>query len=86
MLVPNASFAYRHAFGELTPTTREYFAQGGGTTFDIAGVPLSENAAVVDAGLKAVMSDRIDVGVSYIGQYGERSRDTGIRGKFCLKF
>ncbi|WP_238322053.1 autotransporter outer membrane beta-barrel domain-containing protein [Komagataeibacter europaeus] len=86
MLVPNASFAYRHAFGELTPTTREYFAQGGGTTFDIAGVPLSENAAVVDAGLKAVMSDRIDVGVSYIGQYGERSRDTGIRGKFRLKF
>ncbi|MCW4590343.1 autotransporter domain-containing protein [Gluconacetobacter entanii] len=85
-LVPNASFAYRHAFGELTPTTREYFAHGGGTTFDIAGVPLSENAAVLDAGLKAVMSNRIDVGVSYIGQYGERSTDSGIRGKFRLKF
>ncbi|WP_239020321.1 autotransporter outer membrane beta-barrel domain-containing protein [Novacetimonas pomaceti] len=85
-LVPNASFAYRHAFGELTPTTREYFARGGGATFDIAGVPLSENAAVLDAGLKAVMSNRIDVGVSYIGQYGERSIDSGIRGKFRLKF
>ncbi|MFW7268973.1 autotransporter domain-containing protein [Gluconacetobacter sp. Hr-1-5] len=85
-LVPNASFAYRHAFGELTPTTREYFAQSGGAAFDVAGVPLSENAAVLDAGLKAVMSDRMDVGVSYIGQYGERSIDSGIRGKFRLKF
>ncbi|WP_269448070.1 hypothetical protein [Acetobacter cerevisiae] len=41
---------------------------------------------MVDAGLKAAMTNRIDIGVSYIGQYGERSSDSGIRGKFQLKF
>ncbi|WP_193732308.1 autotransporter domain-containing protein [Komagataeibacter sp. FXV3] len=86
VLIPNASLAYRHTFGHLTPTTQEYFARGNGPAFDVAGVPLSENAAVLDAGLKARMTNRVNIGVSYIGQYGERSTDSGIRGKFDLKF
>ncbi|GCE83106.1 autotransporter outer membrane beta-barrel domain-containing protein [Komagataeibacter diospyri] len=86
LLMPNASLAYRHTFGHLTPATQEYFARGDGPAFDVAGVHLSENTAVLDAGLKARMTNRVNIGVSYIGQYGERSTDSGIRGKFDLKF
>ncbi|MCE2565197.1 hypothetical protein [Komagataeibacter sp. FNDCF1] len=42
--------------------------------------------AVPDAGLKAVTRNRIDIGVSCIGQYGERFADSGIRGRLRLKF
>ncbi|WP_156473808.1 autotransporter outer membrane beta-barrel domain-containing protein [Acetobacter malorum] len=53
---------------------------------DIAGVPLSINSAVVDVGLTAKLTDRIDFGLSYVGQYGNQSVDSGARAHFRLKF
>lgn len=85
LLVPEGSLAYRHTFGATVPTTREAFAAGG-SSFDVAGVPLSRDAAVLNAGLRAHLTDRLELGISYIGQYGNRSVDSGLRGRFAWKF
>ncbi|TWB03145.1 autotransporter outer membrane beta-barrel domain-containing protein, partial [Gluconacetobacter diazotrophicus] len=84
-LIPNATLGYRHAFGLTTPTTRESFVQNGGA-FDVAGVPLSTDAALLKAGLQARLTDRLDVGLTYIGQYGDQSTDSGVTGTLSLKF
>ena len=41
---------WRHAFGDVTPTSS--FAFAGGDTFTIAGVPIARDAAVIEAGLR----------------------------------
>lgn len=85
-LVPHLSLAYRHAFGLTTPTLRESILGTNSGIMDIAGVPLSQDSAVVNAGLTAQLTDRIDLGVSYIGQYGVQSLNSGARGNFVFKF
>ncbi|WP_264816319.1 autotransporter outer membrane beta-barrel domain-containing protein, partial [Gluconobacter kondonii] len=70
-VTPHATLGYRHAFGLTVPTTHERFAAGSQTYgMDVAGVALSRDAAVVDAGVAVRLTDRIDVGLSYMGQYG----------------
>ena len=86
LLTPHGSLSYRHAFGLTTPTTHELFAAAGNGDMDIAGVPLSTNSAVVDVGLTAKLTNRIDLGLSYIGQYGNQSVDSGARANFRWKF
>ncbi|MFT8674959.1 MAG: autotransporter-associated beta strand repeat-containing protein [Acetobacter sp.] len=85
-LVPHGMVAYRHAFGLTTPTLRQVFAGTSGAGMDIAGVALSTNAVVLDTGLTLRLTDRIDVGLSYIGQYGDQSVDSGARAHFRFKF
>ncbi|MBB2157329.1 autotransporter domain-containing protein [Gluconacetobacter diazotrophicus] len=84
-LTPNATLGYRHAFGLTTPTTREAFLAGG-NAFDVAGVPLSTDAAVLKAGLQAKLTDRLNVGLSYVGQYGDHSTDSGLTGNVKVTF
>uniref|UniRef100_UPI000366D32B autotransporter outer membrane beta-barrel domain-containing protein n=1 Tax=Komagataeibacter europaeus TaxID=33995 RepID=UPI000366D32B len=86
LLTPHATLGYRHAFGLTIPTTHELFAAANSGNMDIAGVPLSIDAAVIDTGLSAKVSNRIDIGISYVGQYGNQSVDSGARAHFRLKF
>ncbi|MDE7548661.1 autotransporter domain-containing protein [Acetobacter fabarum] len=86
LLVPHGMLAYRHAFGLTVPTQHQNFASMGGAGMDIAGVGLSTNAAVLDTGLTARLTDRIDVGLSYIGQYGNHSVDSGAKAHIRFQF
>ncbi|NVN38660.1 autotransporter outer membrane beta-barrel domain-containing protein, partial [Komagataeibacter swingsii] len=85
LLIPNATIGYRHAFGEILPTANQSFVSGG-DEFSVAGVALSGNVALVNVGLRAKITDRMSFGASYIGQYGNRSIDNGLRGNFYWKF
>lgn len=53
---------------------------------DIAGTPLSTDAVVLDTGLSARLSDRIKIGLSYTGQYGAQSVESGVKASMLLKF
>jgi outer membrane autotransporter protein len=86
LLIPHGSVAYRHAFGLTTPTTHMLFAAGGSGSMDIAGTPLSTDAVVLDTGLSARLSDRIKIGLSYTGQYGAQSVESGVKASMLLKF
>ena len=86
LLIPHASFAYRHAFGLTTPTAHALFTAGGSGSMDSAGVPLSVDSAVIEAGLTARLSERIKIGLSYLGQYGNQSVESGVKASVQLKF
>ncbi|WP_258584586.1 autotransporter outer membrane beta-barrel domain-containing protein [Mesorhizobium sp. AR02] len=75
---------WRHAFGDVTPTST--FAFAGGDAFTIAGVPIARDAAVVEAGLDLKMSANATLGLSYSGQFGGGTTDNGAKANLSVKF
>lgn len=85
VLVPRATLAWQHAFGDVTPTSPLAF-QGGAAPFVIAGVPLARDSALVEAGLDVRLTPRATLGVSYIGQLASGAQDHAGKGKFAYNF
>jgi hypothetical protein len=50
MLIPRASVAWQCAFGEINPATALAFAGIPGSNFNVTGVPIARNAALIDVG------------------------------------
>ncbi|MFG1184761.1 autotransporter domain-containing protein [Xanthobacter aminoxidans] len=75
---------WRHAFGDITPTSVMSFA--GSAPFSIAGVPIAENAAVVDLGLDMRLSTNTTLGISYGGQFGSGVTDQTLHADFSVTF
>jgi outer membrane autotransporter protein len=75
---------WRHAFGDVTPTSN--FAFDAGDAFTIAGVPIARDSAVVEAGLDLNMSANATLGLSYSGQFGDGSVDNGAKVDLAMKF
>ncbi|MEM7192966.1 MAG: autotransporter domain-containing protein, partial [Pseudomonadota bacterium] len=84
-ITPHLSAAWQHAFNDTTPDGRLAFATTG-IGFTVAGVPLAEDTALLDAGLDLAVSDKITAGVSYSGQYGDDVSDNGVKGRFTWLF
>ena len=76
---------WRHAYGDVTPSTTMRFA-GGGNAFSIGGVPIARDAAVIEGGLDFALSPTAVLGVSYGGQFGSGVVDQTFRANFNVKF
>jgi outer membrane autotransporter protein len=85
VLIPRASVAWQHAFGDVAPSAALAF-QGTGAAFTIAGVPLAEDAALVEAGFDLPITPQATIGVSYVGQLAESAQDHSIRGNLLVRF
>jgi fibronectin-binding autotransporter adhesin len=85
VLVPHASLAWQHAFNEITPTEVLAF-QNPGVRFLIAGVPLTRDSVLVDAGADWRISRAVRTGVAYSGQLSSRVHDHGVKGNFTWNF
>jgi outer membrane autotransporter protein len=85
LVTPHVSAAWQHAFDDVTPEAALAFASTG-IGFNIAGVPLAEDSALLDAGLDVALGDRTTAGVSYTGQYGDGVTDNGVKGRFTWLF
>ncbi|OUJ17870.1 hypothetical protein HK27_05415, partial [Acetobacter orientalis] len=86
-MTPQALLGYRHAFGHLAPTVRQTFAsEGNGPMMSISGTPLAADSAVLNAGFTIQATDRIDFGLSYIGQYAVQALDNGARAHVKITF
>lgn len=77
-------FGWRHAYGDVTPLSQMRFS--GGDTFSIAGVPVSRDAVVVEAGLDFALSPGAVLGISYGSQFGAGLTDQSVKANFNLKF
>ncbi len=87
IFTPHLTAAYRRGFGRLGSRQHESFAMtGGSSSMDVAGVLLSDNAAIIDTGVTASLNDHVDLDLSYIGQYGNQSTESGATGSFKMKF
>ena len=84
-ITPHVSAAWLHAFDDVTPDAGLAFATTG-IGFDVAGVPLAEDSALLDAGLDLALKDRLSAGVSYSGQYADNVSDNAVKGRFTWRF
>jgi outer membrane autotransporter protein len=74
----DGSLAWRHAYGDLSPTaTMAYVA--GGDAFTIAGAPLDANTALVEAGMGFGFSKSTDLALAYSGAFSQGVQDHSMR-------
>ncbi|MEI9406645.1 autotransporter domain-containing protein [Mesorhizobium argentiipisi] len=78
------TLGWRHAFGDVTPTST--FAFPGGDAFTIAGVPVARDSVVIEAGFDLPISASATLGLSYTGQFGSHNADNGVKANLDLKF
>nr|MDJ0513552.1 autotransporter outer membrane beta-barrel domain-containing protein [Methyloceanibacter sp.] len=84
-VTPHVEAAWLHAFNDVTPDASLAFATTG-AGFDVRGVPLAENSALLDAGLDLALTDRLSAGVSYQGQYADSVSDNAVKGRLTWRF
>ncbi len=83
-LLLSGSLGWQHAFGDLTPTTTAVFA--GSTPFSVSGLPLAQDAALVDIGFGYSPRANIDIGLHYVGQIAASAQSGGVKGVVSVKF
>ncbi|MFS8049625.1 autotransporter domain-containing protein [Rhizobium sp. BR 314] len=80
----HGTLGWRHAFGDTTPISRQAFA--GSDTFTVAGVPIAQDAALIEAGLDVNLTKAATLGVAYQGQFGDGAMQNGFKADFSVKF
>lgn len=83
-LTARGMLGWRHAFGDVTPTSQLAFA--GSDPFSVAGTPIARDAAVIEAGIDLAVSGKATLGLTYSGQFGSGSTDNGFKARFGLEF
>ncbi|NSX04284.1 autotransporter-associated beta strand repeat-containing protein [Cupriavidus gilardii] len=78
------SLGWRHAFGDRTPMST--LALRGGDQFGVAGVPIADDAAVVNAGLDIKVGKATTMGLSYSGQFAGNSRAQTVKASLKVLF
>jgi len=86
VLIPRASVAWQHAFGNVAASDLLAFQTAPTTPFAISGAPIARDAALVEAGLDLALNAHATIGASYVGQLAGRVSDQGAKGKFVWKF
>ena len=76
---------WRHAFGDVAPTSTMTFAAGG-SAFTTAGVPIAQDVLVLDAGFDVTLTPTTILGFSYGGQFGSGVTDQSVKGNLAVKF
>ena len=85
LVTPHLSAAWQHAFDDVTPGAAFAFASTG-ISFEITGVPLAEDSALIDTGLDFALGPNTTAGVSYSGQFGDGVQDNAVKGRFAWLF
>jgi outer membrane autotransporter protein len=75
---------WQHAFGDVSPVSTLAFA--GGHTFAIAGVPITRDAALIEAGIDLSLSPRATLGIAYSGQAGSGFADQSVNANLDVRF
>jgi uncharacterized protein with beta-barrel porin domain len=71
------AIGWQQAWGDVSPVSSVRFA--GSNSFDVAGTPIARHAGVVDAGLSFAATRNLWFDASYVGRYGDGSKDQGAR-------
>ncbi len=78
------TLGWRHAFGSTRPESTHAFSAG--TAFTVAGVPIANDSAVIEAGVDLNLTSNTTFGLSYIGQVTGSARDHGVTANLAIKF
>ena len=75
---------WRHAIGDVAPRALLSFA--GASLFSVAGIPISKDALVLEAGLDLAISKSASLGLSYAGQLGNGAASQSVKGSLAVRF
>ena len=75
---------WRHTFGAIVPTATASFA--GSSAFTVDGAPIARDTAAVQAGIDFGLYDNVTAGLTYGGQFSNRSTDQIARGTIRIGF
>lgn len=78
------TLGWRHAFGDVTPELTQSYV--GSAPFTVTGVPIAEDAALVEAGLDLALSPAATLGVAYSGQFGDGTSQNGVNATIRVSF
>ncbi|NVD40080.1 autotransporter-associated beta strand repeat-containing protein [Ensifer sp. HO-A22] len=78
------TIGWKHAFGDTLPLSSNGFSST--STFVIAGIPIAENAAVLEAGLDFALTPEANFGLTYAGQFASGVSDQTFKANLSLKF
>jgi outer membrane autotransporter protein len=84
-LTASARLGWQHAFGDTTPSTTLAFI-GTATPFSVSGVPINENAAIVQAGIAYAPLPGLSLGITYAGQLAPNAQENSFNGTVDFKF
>jgi uncharacterized protein with beta-barrel porin domain len=85
VVTPHVSAAWQHAFGTINPTAALAF-ESNGASFVTAGVPLAQDAALVEAGFDLNLTRQLALQVAYFGQLASRIQDNSVMGNVRWRF
>jgi len=85
VLIARSTLGWRSAFGDVTPTSNLAFVSGG-VPFDVTGVPIARNSAIVRGELDWKVRPNVVLGVTYSGALADKSQDHAVQGRFTVKF
>jgi outer membrane autotransporter protein len=86
ILIPRASVAWQHAYGNVAANDVLAFQAAPATPFTISGVPIARDAALLEAGLDLALNPHATIGIAYTGQLASTVADHAAKGKFSWKF
>lgn len=72
-LTVQGGLGWRHAYGDVTPSTRVWFDQGD--RFQVTGVPIARDALVAAAGITLRSAGNMSLGLGYSGQFARKTTD-----------
>ncbi len=84
-IIPRGSVAWLHSFGDVDPDEGLSFATFG-QSFIVAGMPLAQDSALIDAGFDVRLSSAATAGIFYTGQFGDSVSDNAISGRVNWRF
>ncbi|ANK75009.1 hypothetical protein FA04_19860 (plasmid) [Ensifer adhaerens] len=75
---------WQHAFGDTTPFSSMAF--GTGSAFSVAGTPIAEDAAIIEAGIDFALTGNASLGITYTGQFGSGTTQNAVDAKLDVRF
>lgn len=75
---------WRHAYGDITPVSTASFI--GSDAFTVFGLPIAEDAALIEAGLDFKLTEDATLGLSYNGQFASGAKQNGFNAKLSVSF
>ena len=80
-----ADLGWRHAFGDVIPTSTASFAAGS-NSFVSAGNSIGKDTALIETGFDFDITKNAKLGISYQGQFGSGVTQNGVNANFNMKF
>lgn len=79
-----ANLGWRHAYGDITPVSTASFI--GSDAFTVSGLPIGEDAALIETGLDFQLTEDATLGISYNGQFTSDARQNGFNARLSVSF